>query len=139
MSKSKKVFFHKWMNKTKFRNSTGSLDIKRTNAFKDEAEALAKYDQFTNAGYAVQLCSAVVQEVQSIDKKKLTLWLPAQVIKENDRWKIRMHKNKIEQTKNEIAGLQKRIQNALERITKLEETDPLEQQQEDLPETRDSL
>ena len=118
----KKVYWFRWMNRTRFEDEKGNYIIKTSPRYKDESKAKRDFEAASKNGYAVQMKSAEIVIMDCINfsdnfkMQKSEVEVKAQVIEENDRWKLRRKEKEItklfrkkEQTEASLKAIKEKL------------------------------
>jgi hypothetical protein len=123
----KKVYWFRWMNRTKYIDGQGKLIIKTTPRFKDEEKARSEFDRVSKLGYAVQLKCAELEMMDCINfsnhckSEKRDVEVKTQVLEENGRWKLRMKEKEIDTLFHKKEQMEASLKAIKEQLKKLQE------------------
>lgn len=129
MTKDVKVFWIKWMQRTRYKNAQGKLVIHSIPSSTDEEEVRRKFKSYTDLGYACKLVCADQRKIEAINfenpKETRYAYINSneQVLEENGRWKLRMKEDQIRQLTNQKAELETRLKTITEKLEALKKED----------------
>lgn len=118
MSEMKRVWYLRWMNKTRNHDKNGSLIIKESTRRSTLKEAQAEYVNADKGGYPCALVTTVMTSAETTDGR--TIWFSSgssrETLKENSRYKTLVFKaqerrllKQIDQRKQALESAEKQL------------------------------
>jgi len=129
MTKDRKIFWIKWMHKTRYKNAQGRLIINSIPSSTDEKLIRSKFKSYTDAGYACKLVCADQRKIEAINfenpKETRYAYLNSneQVLEENGRWTLRIREDEIRKLTNQKTELETRLKTVTEKLDALKKED----------------
>ena len=123
----KKTYWIRWMNKTRFKDAKGNLNIHNTPRSSDEQKIREEFKRYSDLGYACQLKSAELKMMDCINfsnnckAEQRELEVSSQILEENDRWKLRMKEREIQKLIRDKESTELHMKEILDKLKKLNE------------------
>ena len=125
MAEDKTIYYFRWMNRTRYKDKAGKLIIKSGGEYPDRAAALKKFAAYTEQGYAVQLNSAPVRMVETLNlgsgkTEMRSMRFAATPIIENERWIARIREATVTKLKRQISARELELESMKDKLKEME-------------------